>query len=116
MRAQDSLADFGMVGVHVGVHLQLPALYIGHGDFVNIAVSHGEETHDLLVQLKRLILGLFESFLNALAAIELALGGRVEIGAELGKGGELAELAELQFQAAGDAFHGPGLGGTADAG
>ena len=44
------------------------------------------------------------------------LGGLVEVGAELGEGGQLAVLGELEAQGAGDLLHRLDLGGAADPG
>ena len=63
---------------------------------------------------QRLILGLFEQFRQATTTFQLALGRGIQIAAELGKGGQFAELAQLQLQTTGNLLHGPGLGGTTD--
>ena len=47
---------------------------------------------------------------------ELGLGGLVQVGAELGEGGQFPVLGEVQPQGAGDLFHGLDLGRAADAG
>ena len=44
---------------------------------------------------------LLEDLREALAAVELALGRLVEVGAELGEGGELAVLGEVEAERAG---------------
>ena len=62
-----------------------------------------------------IVLLLFEDFDDALAAFELGLGFGVEIGAELGEGGQFAVLGEVELDAAGDLFHGLELGGGTDA-
>ena len=49
------------------------------------------------------------------AAIEQALGGGVEVGAELGEGGHLAILRQLAFDLAGHLLHRLHLGGGAHA-
>ena len=42
---------------------------------------------------------------EALAAVQKSLGRRIEVGAELGEGGEFAILRQLSFDLAGDLFH-----------
>ena len=44
-----------------------------------------------------------------LAAVELGLGGLVEVGSELGEGRQFAELRHVQAQLARHLFHGLGL-------
>ena len=71
-------------------------------------------TH-LLLDRQRLVLALLEQLGQAGAAGQLLLGGLVEVGAELGEGGQLAVLRQLEAQRAGHLLHGLDLGGAADA-
>ena len=64
----------------------------------------------LLLDRPRLVLRLVEHGHQAVAAGQRVLGGRVELGAELGEGLQVAELRELQLEAAGHLAHGPHLG------
>ena len=57
----------------------------------------------------RLILLLLEELHDAGTAVELRLGGGVEVGTELGEGGEFAELGEVELGGAGDLLDGLGL-------
>ena len=64
---------------------------------------------------KRTVLALLEQLGEANTSAEELLGGSVQVGAELGKGGDLAVLGELELHGAGDLLHGLGLSGGADA-
>ena len=66
-------------------------------------------------QALRLVLLLLEEFDDAGAAVELGLGGRVEVGAELREGGEFAELREVELGGAGDFLDRLRLRGGTDA-
>ena len=63
----------------------------------------------------RLILRLLQHFGQALAAVELSLGRRVEVGAELREGGQFAELGQVELHATGDLLHRLDLGIATDA-
>src|SRR5690606_31974633 len=86
------------------------------GDVVHEAVLDGPESGDLLFHGNRVVLRLLEEFDDAAAEVELGLGTGVEIGAELGEGGELAELGQLTLNLTGDLLHGLDLRGGTDAG
>jgi len=64
---------------------------------------------------KRIQLRLLEELDDARTAVELRLGFRVEVGAELREGREFAELGELALQLAADLFGGLELRSGADA-
>ena len=57
------------------------------------------------IDVHRLVLRLLEQLDHAVAAVELALRGLVELGAELGERFQLAEGREVEPQAAGDLLH-----------
>ena len=61
------------------------------------------------------VLGLLEDFHQPLAAVELGLGGLVQVGTELGEGRQLAVLGQVQLDRPGHRLHGLHLGGAADA-
>ena len=82
---------------------------------VEIAVDAGIDDDDLLLHLQRRELRLLQELGEPRAAVEHALGGGVEIGAELREGGHLAVLRELALDLAGDLLHRLGLRGGADA-
>ena len=82
---------------------------------VEVALGAGEEAHDLVGRAHRLVLRLLEQLDHAIAAVELALGRLVELGAELGERLQLAEGREVEPQAAGHLLHGRDLRLAADA-
>ncbi len=69
-----------------------------------------------LLDRERGVLRLLEQLDQAGTALELGLGGLVEVGAEGGERLELAVLGQVQAQAAGDRLHRLGLRRAADAG
>src|SRR2546425_6792658 len=91
----DPLEEGGVAGLQEGVQLLLVAPAFGDRDLVQVAVGGGEDDGDLLFHGERLVLVLLEDLGGALAAGEGRPGRLVEVGAELGEGGELAELGEV---------------------
>merc|ERR1711871_265611 len=83
------------------------------GNLVDQTLDAGVNNGDLFSQDQRAELGLFQQFAQALATLKLLTGGRIQIGGELGEGGQFVELCKLQLQGAGDLLDGLGLGGTA---
>ena len=61
---------------------------------VEVALRSGEEHHRLLLPGERLELRLLEQFRKALAAVQLLLGQRIEVGAELRERRQLAVLRQ----------------------
>ena len=62
------------------------------------------------------VLGLFENLHQPASPGQLGLGGLIQIAAELGEGGHLPVLGQVQPKASGDLFHGLDLGIAPDAG
>src|SRR5918994_7510823 len=85
------------------------------GQLVEIAVDAREYHRDLLFRLQRRELRLLQEFGQARAAIEQALRGGVEVGAELREGSHFAVLRELALDRAGDLLHRLDLRRRADA-
>merc|ERR1712100_82270 len=83
------------------------------GDVVDKALDAGVNDGDLFSQDQRAELRLLEQFTQALTALQLLLGGGIQIGSELREGSQLVELGQLQFQGAGNFLDGLGLGSTA---
>merc|ERR1712100_428911 len=81
---------------------------------VDQALHTGVNDGDLLSQNQGAELRLLEKFTQALAALQLLLGGGIKIGGELGEGSQLVELGQLQFQGASNFLDGLGLGSTAN--
>ena len=80
------LRDLGEAAFHEAVETDLEIAQALVGHVVEVAVDGREQDLDLLVDRQRLELRLLEHFLNAGAPVELALGRRIEVGAELGEG------------------------------
>src|SRR5262245_45400641 len=97
--------DVRMLGAHEAQKLVLEAPDRGDGKRIEIAVHAGINHHDLLLDSHRRELRLLQKLGQAGAAIEQALGGGVEIGAELGKGRHFAILGELALDLARDLLH-----------
>eukprot|EP00967_Tisochrysis_lutea_P118128 scaffold191599_cov27-Tisochrysis_lutea.AAC.1 len=89
---------------------------IGHSELVEVATRASIDANDLILEGHRHILVLLEELSEAGAAVEEVLGGGVEIRAELGEGGDLAVLGELELKRAGDLLHRLALGSRADTG
>src|SRR3954464_5556367 len=102
----DLLVD-GALRAQVLTELVLEAGDLGGRDVVEVAVDPGEDRDDLLLDRPRLVLRLIQSRDHALASRQRALGGGVELRAELREGLELPVLREVELQAAGDLAHGP---------
>ena len=94
----------------------LELAHLVHGERVEVAVGAGEDRDDLALDRQRLVLVLLEGLDHAHAAVELALGRGVELGAELREGRHLAVLGQVEAQAPGDLLHALDLGAAADAG
>ena len=99
----------------VGEQPVLERTNLAQRQLVEIAVDAGVNHADLLFHLERRELRLLEELGQARAAVEQALGDRVEVGAELGEGRHLAVLRELALDLAGDLLGRLGLGRGADA-
>ena len=82
---------------------------------VEEAVGHRVDDHHLLLDRHRLVLRLLEHLDQPRAALELPLGRRVEVGAELGERLELAVLRQDEPQRPGHLLHRLDLGGAAHA-
>ena len=82
-----------------------------------------EETSDTSVQDADLlfsgdgnVLLLLEELGKLLTSVEELLGGSIKIGTELGEGGDLSVLSQLELHGTGDLLHGLDLGGGTDTG
>merc|ERR1712100_983686 len=82
------------------------------GDVVDQALHTGVNDGDLLSKDQGAELRLLEQFPQTLAALQLLLGGSIQVRSELGEGGQLVELGQLQLEGAGNLLDGLGLGST----
>ena len=112
----DLLEDLAVGRLDVGEEGSLEGLDLVDIDPVAVALDADEEGGDDLLGLLGLVLALLEELAEADAAVELLLGGGVEVGTELGEGGDLTVLGELELHGTGDGLGGLVLGGGTDAG
>jgi hypothetical protein len=89
---------------HVVEQFTLEAANVGDGQAVEIALRAGKHHDDLLLDRHRTVLRLLQQLHEAIPALELGLGDRVELGAEGGERFELTELGEIELQRR-DALH-----------
>merc|ERR1719413_92844 len=64
----------------------------------------------------KLVLSLLEKFVQTNTTVQLLLGGGIQIGTELGKGGDLTVLGEFELHGTGNGGGGLVLGGGSDTG
>ena len=112
----DLLEDLAVGRLDVGEEGGLEGLDLVDVDPVAVSLDADEEGGDDLLGLLGLVLALLEELVEADAAVELLLGGGVEVGSELGEGGDLTVLGQLELHGTGDGLGGLVLGGGADAG
>ena len=105
-----------MLGANFGQQLLFESADLIHGDFVEIAADAGKDRNDLLFDRHRRILGLLQQFGQPFAARQKPLRRSVEIRTELGEGGDLTVLGELELEGTGDLLHGLDLSGSSDTG
>jgi len=85
------------------------------GDAVDEAVGRGVDLQHLILDRQRLALALVERLDQALATRQRALRVRIQVGAELREGLEVAVLRELELEPAGNLLHRTDLRIAADA-
>ena len=83
-------------------------LFAGYG--VQMAVRTGIDAQHLVGDVQGLVEALFEQFGHSVSAIQLCLGGGVQVGSQLGEGLEFAESGQVQPQSAGYFLHRRDLG------
>ena len=86
------------------------------GEVVEHAGGAGVDRHHLLLDRHRRVERLLQQLDQAVAALELRLRHRVELGTERGERLELTELREVELQRSGDRLHRLDLRGATDAG
>ena len=112
----DCLNDVGVLALEVVEEEFLEFADFGGLDLVEEATDTSVEDADLLLSDHGHVLLLLEELGELLTSVEEMLGGSVEIGTELGEGGDLSVLSELEFERTGDLLHGLDLGGRTDTG
>ena len=83
-------------------------------DLVEVSTDTGEEDAGLLLDGHGHVLLLLEELGELLASVEELLGGGVQVRTELGEGGDLTILGELELEGTGQLLHGLDLGGGTD--
>ena len=96
--------------VHLGFKLRDLVVF----DIVEQADGAGKDADYLIDDGHGLILGLLEQLDHTVAAIQLGLSCFVQLGAQLGKGLQVAEHGQVESQHAGDTLHGLDLRLAAD--
>jgi len=85
-------------------------------DLVEVASDTAEDASDLLGNVHWGVLGLLEELGESDTSVEELLGGGIHIGTELGEGGDLSVLSEIELHGTGDLLHGLELGSGTDSG
>jgi len=112
----DVLEHVSVVLGDVGEELLLELEDLGDLKLVEEAADTAVDDGDLVLGGEGAVLALLEQLGEAGTAVQEELSGGVEVRAELGEGGNLTVLGELQLEGGGDLLHGLGLGGGADTG
>lgn len=103
-----------LVGAEVRKEVSLPLEDLGNGDVVEVTVDTSEDERNHLVDGHGLVLLLLEELSETLTTVEGLLGGGIEIGTELGEGGNLTVLGQEELEGTSDLLHGLELSGGAD--
>ena len=112
----DGNGNVGSLGVDgLEVHL-LELANLAGLDLVEVSTDTGEEDAGLLLDGHGHVLLLLEELGELLASVEELLGGGVQVRTELGEGGDLSVLSELELERTGKHLHGLDLGGRSDSG
>lgn len=88
----------------------------GSLDLIKETTDTSVEDANLLLSEHGNVLLLLEELGELLTSVEKMLSGSVEIRTELGEGGNLSVLSELELERTGDLLHGLDLGGGTDTG
>lgn len=84
-----------------------------HADVIEVSFNGYVDGLYLVFDGVRGVLRSLQDFGGSLAAVDLCLGGRIEVGAELCEGCQFSELGKVQTEGAGYLFHGFNLGSAA---
>ena len=110
----DGVGDVGSLGVDgLKIHL-LEAGDLAGLNLVEVTTDTGVEDTGLLLNGHGDVLLLLKELGQLLTSVEELLGGGIEIGTELGEGGDLTVLGELELERTGELLHGLNLGGGTD--
>lgn len=103
-----------LVGAEVRKEVRLPLEDLGNGNVVEVTVDTSEDEGNHLVDGHGLVLLLLEELSETLTTVKGLLGGGIEIGTELGEGGDLTVLGQEELEGTSDLLHGLELSGGAD--
>lgn len=112
----DGGEDLRLVGLEVSQEVGLPGQDLGNGDVVEETVDTSEDQGNHLVDGVGAVLLLLQELSQTLTTVEGLLGGGIQIGTELGEGGDLTVLGQEKLQRTGDLLHGLELGSGTDTG
>jgi len=115
-RLADLLKEVLVVGDQVGDEGTLVLADTVDGDLVEETVDTGEDDGNLVLNGEGLVLGLLEQLGKTGTTVQQELGGGIQIGTELGEGGDLTVLSEVQLHGTSNLLHGLGLGVGSDTG
>jgi hypothetical protein len=110
----EGVEEFGLVGAEVRKEVRLPGEDLVDGDVVEVTVDTSEDERNHLVDGHGRVLLLLEELSETLTTVEGLLGGGIEIGTELGEGGNLTVLGQEELEGTSDLLHGLELSGGAD--
>merc|ERR1740128_1386459 len=89
---------------------------LGGIDFVQESTHSAVDDGDLVLNGHGHVLSLLQELGQSHTSVQELLGGSVQVGTELGEGGDLTVLSQLQLHGSGNLLHGLGLGSGADTG
>jgi hypothetical protein len=112
----DGLEEWLLGGSDVGEEFSFEVGDVGWGNFVQMTSDTAEDARDLFGDIHWGVLVLFKKFGKSNTSVKKLLGGGVHIGTELGEGGDLSVLGQIQLHGTGDLFHGFELGSRTDSG
>lgn len=112
----DCLNDVGVLALEVVEEHFLEFADFGGLDLVEEATDTSVEDANLFLSDHGHVLLLLKELGELLTSVEEMLGGSVEIGTELGEGGDLSVLGQLEFERTSDLLHSLDLGGGTDTG
>jgi hypothetical protein len=110
----EGVEEVGLVGAEVRKEVRLPGEDLVDGDVVEVTVDTSEDERNHLVDGHGRVLLLLEELSETLTTVEGLLGGGIEIGTELGEGGNLTVLGQEELEGTSDLLHGLELSGGAD--
>ena len=103
-----------LVGAKVVEEVRLPLEDLGDGDVVEVTVDTSVDEGNHLVDGHGAVLLLLEELGKTLTTRQGLLGSGIEIGTELGEGGNLTVLGQEELERTSDLLHGLELSGGAD--